>query len=70
MTMKKTLSIDFYGLSILSIDHHEQLNPNIPLQSIEKEEKKTSDRIQCSSDLARFVFTPLLNIFKVKFEMH
>ena len=70
MTIKKTLSIDFYWLSILSIDHHEQLNPNIPLQSIENEAKKTSDRIQCSSDPARFAFTPLLNIFKVKFEMH
>ena len=48
--------IDFYGLSILSIDYHEQLNPNIPLQSIENEAKKTSDRIQCSSDPARFAF--------------
>lgn len=38
--MKKTLSIDFYWLSILSIDYHEQLNPNIPLQSIENEAKK------------------------------
>ena len=56
MTIKKTLSIDFYWLSILSIDHHEQLNPNIPLQSIENEAKKTSDRTQCSSDPARFAF--------------